>query len=114
MQQTQLHCGSSSRARRARVGVQDMLFALLATFLLAVPMVRTSELSEIGAANERAESIAYSTRAVGLMRTALHSRREAIVFTSSIQARLGRGPQHQPLLLAGHRLPNGLMAPMTC
>lgn len=113
MQDTQLQRGISSRTRRAR-RLQDVLLALLATFLLAVPMIRTNELSEIGGANERVESVAFTTRTVSLMRTALHGRREAIVFTSSIQARLGRETQHQPLLLAGHRLPNGLMAPMTC
>ncbi len=113
MHETQFQSGFTSRTRRARGRVQDVLLTLLAAFLLAVPMIRTNELSESGA-NERVENVAFATRTVSLMRTALHGRREAIVFTSSIQARLGREPQHQPLLLAGHRLPNGLMAPMTC
>jgi hypothetical protein len=102
------------RTRAARRRVQAASLALLAAFLLAVPTIRTGETNEVSVAKERVEDAAFTTRTVGLMRTAVHGRREAIVFTSSIQARLGREQQHQPLLLAGHRLPNGLMAPMTC
>jgi hypothetical protein len=84
-------------------------------FLLVVPTIRTNELSEISSSKERVEDATFTTRAAGLVRSALHGRREAIVFTSSIQARLGREQrQSEPFNHAGHRLPNGLMAPMTC
>jgi hypothetical protein len=90
------------------------MFALLGAFLVAVPTVRTNELSEIVSANERVEVASLATCVSSLSRTTNHGRREAIVFTSSIQSRLGREQHSQPLPGSGHRLPNGLMAPMTC
>ena len=90
------------------------MFALLGAFLLAVPTVRTNELNEVNTAKERVEDISLVTRSISLTRTTNQGRREAIVFTSSIQARLGREQHSQPVPAPGHRLPNGLMAPMTC
>jgi hypothetical protein len=101
-------------AWRTSARLQAWSLALVGAFLLAVSTVRTGELNEIGPASERVEDIACVTRSVSLLRTALHGRREAIVFTSSIQARLGRVQRPEPIALPGHRLPNGLMAPMTC
>jgi hypothetical protein len=94
--------------------VQSWAFALLGMLLLAVPTVRTNELSEVGGAQERVEDASLVTSVVSLKRTTNHGRREAIVFTSSIQARLGRDQRPQRVPAPGHRLPNGLMAPMTC
>jgi hypothetical protein len=102
-------------ARRRSSRLQGWMFALLGSFLLAVPTIRTSELSEVTSANERVENIAFASRPESLRRTSQNGRREAIVFTSSIQARLGREQRNESLApLNGHRLPNGLLAPMTC
>ena len=76
--------------------------------------VRTNELNEVNTAKERVEDISLVTRSISLTRTTNQGRREAIVFTSSIQARLGREQHSQAVPSPGHRLPNGLMAPMTC
>jgi len=114
MRDTRTQCGFLDLLVAIRCRGRVGLLALLASFLLAVPTIRTGELNEIGSAKERVEDVAFMTRAVGLMRTALHGRREAIVFTSSIQARLGRDQRPEPTKPSGHRLPNGLMAPMTC
>jgi hypothetical protein len=100
--------------RRFRARLQGWMFALLGAFLIAVPTVRTNELSEIGTASERVEDASFVSSIVSLKRTTNHGRREAIVFTSSIQSRLGREQHSKPLPGSGHRLPNGLMAPMTC
>jgi hypothetical protein len=105
------------RRRLRQMGVVGRAWslALVGVFLLAAPLARTGELHEIGSAKERVEEVSLMARSVSLMRTALHSRREAIVFTSSIQARLGRDQQlHEAAAPPGHRLPNGLLAPMTC
>jgi hypothetical protein len=102
------------RSRRRRQ-LQGWLFALLGSLLLSVPTIRTSELNEISSANERVENVAFASRPESLRRTTQHGRREAIVFTSSIQARLGREQRTESLSPSdGHRLPNGLLAPMTC
>jgi len=101
--------------RRTLARVRAWSLALATLFVFLVPTIRTSELNEMGSTKERVEDVSFTTRTASLLRTALHGRREAIVFTSSIQARLGREQQQpEPLQLAGHRLPNGLMAPMTC
>jgi hypothetical protein len=100
--------------RRVRARLQGWLFALLGAFLLAVPTVRTNELNEVNTAKERVEDISLVTRSISLTRTTNQGRREAIVFTSSIQARLGREQHSQAVPAPGHRLPNGLLAPMTC
>ena len=102
------------RTWRRRCRTQGWLFALLGTLLLAVPTIRTGELNEIGSANERVENVAFASRPDNMRRTSQHGRREVIVFTSSIQARLGRDQRPQPATPDGHRLPNGLLAPMTC
>lgn len=101
--------------RRRSARLQGWLFALLGSFLLAVPTIRTSELNEVNSSSERVENIAFAARAESLSRTTQHGRREAIVFTSSIQARLGREQRNESITrIDGHRLPNGLLAPMTC
>lgn len=101
--------------RRRPLRLRGWLFALLGSFLLAVPTIRTSELSEIISSSERVENLAFASLPESLRRTSQHGRREVIVFTSSIQARLGREQRTESLVpLDGHRLPNGLLAPMTC
>lgn len=100
--------------RRCSLRLQRLLFAVLGSLLLVVPTIRTSELNEIGSANERVENVALTSSADNLRRTTIHGRREAILFTSSIQSRLGRGQHVELLSPDGHRLSNGLLAPMTC
>ena len=94
-------------AARAWFGV------LVASFVLAVPTIRTNELNELAGAKERVEDATLVTRSEH-RRNSQNLRREAIVFSSSIQARLGRERQVEPSHGDGHRLANGLLAPMTC
>lgn len=100
--------------RRRAPRFESVLFALLSSLLLVVPTIRASEINEIGSAAERVENVACSSRPETLRRTATHGRCEAIVFTSSIQSRLRRGERVELLAPDGHRLSNGLLAPMTC
>jgi hypothetical protein len=99
--------------RQLWAGVQAWSFALLTTFLLAVPTLRTNELQEVEISKETVESVACTARSSS-KRIFQPLRREAIVFTSSIQARLARQHDVEPSRVDGHRLPNGLLAPMTC
>ncbi len=95
--------------------VRSWSLVLATLFVFLVPTIRTSEMNETGSPKEQVEEVSFVTRTTSLLRTALHGRREAIVFSSSIQARLGREElRPEPVALAGHRLPNGLMAPLTC
>jgi hypothetical protein len=94
-------------ATRAWFGV------LVASFLLAVPTIRTNELNEIAGAKERVEDATLVTRS-DHRRNSQNVRRETAVFSSAIQARLGRERQVEPAHADGHRLANGLLAPMTC
>ncbi len=113
MTDTRIQRDFFSRPGWMRVPLQAWSIVLLGAFLLAVPIIRSSEHNETGS-TERVEVVSLVNRVVTIKRTALHGRREVIVFTSSIQARLGRERWFEPALLTGHRLPNGLMAPMTC
>lgn len=109
----QQHDGRSWRRNFAWVRSWLLVLATLVIFL--VPTIRTSEMNEPGSSKERVEDATFTARTASLLRSPLHGRREALVFTSSIQARLGREElRPQPAPLAGHRLPNGLLAPMTC
>lgn len=101
------------RQKSARVRSWSLVLGTL--FVLLVPTIRTSEMNESGSPRERVEDATFTTRTASLLRSTLHGRREALVFTSSIQARLGREAlRPEPAPRAGHRLPNGLLAPMTC
>jgi hypothetical protein len=102
------------RSWRKRCRLQGWLLVLLGSFLLAVPTIRTGELNEVGSAKERVEDVALTSRSESLRRSAQHGRREVIVFTSSIQARLGRDQRSEPAPPLGHRLSHELLAPMTC
>lgn len=93
---------------------ESRLLALGAVLLLVVPTVRTSELSEVETATQRVEIAATETRTVNLKRQTLHGRQERVVFTASHPFLLGHAQQVSPALASGHRLANGLMAPMTC
>jgi hypothetical protein len=105
--------GRNSRRNIARV--RSWLLVLSTLFVFLVPTIRASEMNEPGSSKERVEDATFTTRTASLLRSALHGRREALVFASSIQARLGREElRPQPAPFAGHRLPNGLLAPMTC
>jgi len=88
--------------------------ALIGTCLLVMPAARIGDWNEIGTAKEQIEDSSLLVRGQSLRRTALHGCREVLVFNSSIQARLGRAERWEPVRLKGHRLPNGLLAPMTC
>jgi len=74
----------------------------------------TSEFGEIGSAKEQVKSVSPVARMESFRRATLYGRREVLVFASSIQAWWGREMRLEPVRLDGHRLPNGLLAPMTC
>ena len=100
--------------RRHSLRLQRLLFVVLGSLLLVVPTIRSSELSEIGSPNEQVENVLCTASKDTLRRTNIHGRREATLFTSSIQSRLGRRQHVELLSPNGHRLSNGLLAPMTC
>ena len=99
--------------RRLRAAMQAWALALLASFLLAVPTVRTSELNEVGTAKERVEDATLVTRAANKL-ACEDVRSDVAVLTSSIHSRLDRQRRVEPSYVEGHRLANGLLAPMTC
>jgi hypothetical protein len=103
----------SGAGRRLRAAVQAWSLALLASFLLAVPTVRTNELHEIGAAKERVEDATLVTRATS-KRACQDVRCDVAVHAASIQTRLDRQRRVEPSHVDGHRLANDLLAPMTC
>jgi len=105
-----------TRGRSRSISARSLpwFVTLLGTLLVAVPSMRTVETGEVGPAKEQVEDVSPVVRTASLRRTALHGRREVLVVSSSIQARLGREERSEPVRLDGHRLPNGLLAPMTC
>lgn len=106
--------GDCRRMWRMCSRAQVWLIVLIATFLVAVPTIRTSESSEPGTTKERVEEASLLIRSVNLKQSSHRSHRELIVFAVSFRSPPGRHQQSLPTPLPGHRLPNGLMAPMTC
>lgn len=105
---------STARARAILAGLRALVMTVATVCAVGSSAIRVGETNDAGTAIERIDEVSLLARATSLCRTSLHGRREAIVFTSSIQARLGRDQQSQFTATDGHRLPNGLLAPMTC
>jgi hypothetical protein len=87
---------------------------LLGVFLVTVPVTRASVNSERTDASERCEEIQFSHRNERIRRLALENLRSAQVRALVVTHTTGRSqwPDFDPP--AGHRLSNGLLAPMTC
>jgi hypothetical protein len=109
----------SSRGSSRRIGwnvfgqIQTWAVASVAALLLAVPTIRMSESSEIDTAKVLVEEVSFVTRSVSLQRPPHHVLRERVADTRH-PFQIGHILQHKLFLFAGHRLSNGLMAPMTC
>jgi hypothetical protein len=103
-----------------RLGVLQPALALVATLatfaggvsLLAVPVVRAAEAGESSGSHERSEDPTLTSRFEHDRLVALASRVSAFVQP----ARPLLGHAQRPVLEAfrGHRLANGLLAPMIC
>lgn len=96
------------------VAAPTLIGSLMAIFLVAIPMTRASENNERTQSSERSEELTVASRhdrtrslTQENLRTAHH---RAIVVIANI------GHSQLPDLdpPAGHRLPNGLLAPLTC
>ena len=92
--------------------VAVMLFASSVS-LLAVPLIRSAEASESGSPKERCEDPTISAR-VQHERQFLDFHRNHAAFMRPVRSVLGHA--QRPVLdpLPGHRLTNGLLAPLTC
>ena len=113
MKQAQSQRGSRRPWWRRFGELQAWMIALTAAFLVAVPMIRTSELSELDTAKERVEEVSLVTRSIILKRLSNHVRHERVAVMSP-PVQLGHAQHRVIFQPSGHRLPNGLMAPMTC
>jgi hypothetical protein len=81
--------------------------------LLAVPLIRSAEASESGSPKERCEDPTIVAR-VQHERQFLEFHRSYAAFLRPMRSALGHA--QRPVLdpLPGHRLTNGLLAPLTC
>jgi hypothetical protein len=80
--------------------------------LLAVPVVRATEAGESSGSHERSEDPTLTTRFEHDRLLGLASRVTA--FVQPARPCLGHAQRPVLELLPGHRLANGLLAPMTC
>ncbi len=113
MNKAQSQRGSSCLCGRQFGETRAWVIALAAVFLVAMPTIRMNESCELDTAKERVEEVSVLTRSFNLKRLSRHVRRERVEVVSA-PVRLGYARQHGISLFSGHRLPNGLMAPMTC
>jgi hypothetical protein len=87
---------------------------LLAAMLMLVPVL-PSELNEYSGAKEQVQDVSLlQTGIVGKKRLCLNSHCSTIIFPASLMARNVRDHLREPGSVRGHRLPNDLLAPMTC
>lgn len=91
-----------------------LMTGVLSTALLIVPMTRSAESVENGSPKERCEELSPAAR----LDHGRHLRLEycRVVNTHALPTQLSLGHAQRPVLdpPAGHRLPNGLLAPLTC
>lgn len=100
----------------ASVAAMPTVFAtLVGIFLIAVPLTRASEQNERTTSSERSEEMSVANRCDRARLLAIENLRitnnvRAVLFTANV------GHSQLPDLdpPAGHRLANGLLAPMTC
>ena len=85
----------------------------MAAFLVAVPTFQASETNEFDTAKERSEEVSLVERTVNLKRLTLQSCSVHAPITSDPFG-LGHSLRQVFSVQSGHRLSNGLMAPMTC
>jgi hypothetical protein len=108
-------CHQSERlGRRRRALTLAASFALFlgGISLLAVPVVRAAEAGESSGSHERNEDPTLTTRFEHDRLLSLESR--VASFLQLARPCLGHAQRPVLELLPGHRLANGLLAPMTC
>ena len=98
----------------AFVAAPTLVGSLMAIFLVAIPMTRASENNERTNSSERSEELTVASRhdrSRSLAQENLHTThvRAVVLMTNIGHSQL---PDLDPP--AGHRLANGLLAPMTC
>ena len=81
--------------------------------LVAVPLIRTVETSESGSPKERCEDPTLAAR-VQHERQFLEFHNNIAAFLQPTRPTLGHAQRPVFAPLPGHRLTNGLLAPMTC
>lgn len=113
MKKTQSQRGTSRPRWRKYGEMQAWVIALVAAFLVAVPTIRMSESNEIDTAKERVEEVSLVARSADLKRLSRLVRREQVVVMFP-PVQLGHAQQQVLFQPTGHRLPNGLMAPLKC
>jgi hypothetical protein len=103
-----------------RLGQRQPTLALVVAFamlmggatLLAVPVVRATEAGESSGSHERSEDPTLTSRFEHDRLLSLESR--VASFLQPARTCLGHAQRPVFELLPGHRLSNGLLAPMTC
>ena len=100
--------------RASELSSAARVLAFLAALVMAAPVTLSNESNEMGSAKERVEDASLTTRSVSEKRACLCSRRIATVFAALTHVCPGREYRPEPAPARGHRLPNGLLAPLTC
>jgi hypothetical protein len=100
------------RRRPALALAASLALILGGVSLLAVPVVRATEAGETSGSHERNEDPSLTTRFEHDRLLSLESR--VASFLQLVRPCLGHAQRPVLDLLPGHRLANGLLAPMTC
>jgi hypothetical protein len=90
-----------------------LMFLAGSVSLLTVPVIRSAETHESGSSHERCEDPTLAAR-VQHEREFLEFHRGVAAFLQPVRSSLGHAQRPVLDLLPGHRLANGLLAPMTC
>lgn len=107
--------GSRGRFVFASATAAPTIFAtLLGVFLVAVPLTRASENNERTSSSERSEELSIASRHERARGLAIETLRDSHMRAVVVIPNVGHSqlPDLDPP--AGHRLANGLLAPMTC
>jgi hypothetical protein len=112
------HHYSGWRQRRSEFApceaAPTLLAALLGVLLVAVPVTRASENNERTAPNERCEELSMTGRVDRVRTLALECLRDSPMRAIAFIANVGHAQRPDLDPPAGHRLANGLLAPLTC
>jgi hypothetical protein len=113
-----VHSGPLAMLRRPRLSIRllatgpSLCGAILGIFLLVVPVTRSSEINE--RASERCEELSLGGRVERVRSLAIETLRGTPLGALTVVANVGHA--QRPILdpPVGHRLSNGLLAPLTC
>jgi len=110
--------GCCLRARRMSAALLSavLTFAVCTAIgsLLIVPGIRSAEASENGPAKERNEDASFAVRLGSERQSSCERRHDRSTSACHMPTRVGY--EHLPAVFpfSGHRLSNGLLAPLTC